>query len=94
MLEIQFRGDDLMTLTGRFDASQVEHAAKVFNTIEASCRVDFGDLDYISSAGLGVLLKTQKRLGESGHSLTLANMNNHIKDVFVLAGFDAVFSIE
>ena len=56
--------------------------------------VNFKDIDYISSAGLGVLLKTQKRLGEGGHSLTLANMNNHIKDVFVYAGFDAVFSIE
>jgi anti-sigma B factor antagonist len=67
---------------------------EVFNTIEASCRVDFGELDYISSAGLGVLLKAQKRLSESGQSLTLANMNNHIKDVFVYAGFDAVFTID
>ena len=94
MLDIQFRGDDLLTLAGRFDASQVEHAMEVFSTIESSCRVDFEDLDYISSAGLGVLLKTQKRLGEGGHGLTLTNMNNHIKDVFVYAGFDAVFPIE
>ena len=94
MLEIQFRGDDLLTLAGRFDASQAEHAMEVFGTIESSCRVDFERLDYISSAGLGCLLKAQKRLGEAGHSLTLVNMNNHIKDVFVYAGFDAVFEIE
>ena len=94
MLDIQFESDDRLTLAGRFDASQADHAMQVFNTLESSCTVDFDGLDYISSAGLGVLLKTQKRLGESGDSLTLVNLNNHIKDVFVYAGFDAVFSIE
>ncbi len=94
MLDIQFQTDDLVTLAGRFDASQAEHAMQVFNTIESSCTVDFSALDYISSAGLGVLLKAQKRLGESGASLKLVNLNDHIKDVFVYAGFDAVFTID
>ena len=94
MLDIQFQSDDLLTLNGRFDASQADHAMQVFNTLDSSCTVDFSGLDYISSAGLGVLLKTQKRLGESGKSLKLVNLNNHIRDVFVYAGFDAVFAIE
>ncbi len=94
MLDIQFQSEDLVTLSGRFDASQSEHAMAVFNTIDFSCTVDFGALDYISSAGLGVLLKTQKRLGEAGHALRLVNLNDHIRDVFVYPGFDAVFAIE
>ncbi len=81
-------------LSGRFDASQVEEADKVFDTIMESCIVNFGDLDYISSAGLGILLKTQKRLSDSGGKLKLTHINKHIEDVFQFAGFDTIFEIE
>ena len=81
-------------LSGRFDASQVEKAKAVFAKINKSCVVNFNDLEYISSAGLGVLLFTQKRLSESGNSIKLINMNKHIKDVFKYAGFDKIFEIE
>jgi anti-anti-sigma factor len=47
----------------------------------------------VSSAGLGVLLKTQKRLGAAG-GLTLVNVNAHILDVFRYSGFDQIFRIE
>jgi anti-anti-sigma factor len=43
---------------------------------------------------MGVLLGTQKRLSGSGHSLTLVNLNSHIREVFRIAGFDRVFKIE
>lgn len=57
-------------LSGRFDAAQVDKAKAIFDNIESSCIVNFEDLEYISSAGLSVLLATQKRLNESGESLT------------------------
>ena len=81
-------------LTGRFDASQVPKAEAVFDRVAKTSRVNFKSLDYISSAGLGVLLKTQKRLSESGHSLILTHMNKLIRDVFRIARFDLVFRIE
>ena len=81
-------------LAGRFDATRVEEAYLVLDTIADSRRVNFKDLDYISSAGLGALLKTQKRLSTSGHQLTLTNMNKMIRDVFKIARFDVVFKIE
>jgi len=81
-------------ISGRFDASQTEDAKKEFNRIEESAVVDFAELDYISSAGLGVLLMTQKRLMAKNHKLKLINMNNHVREIFKYARFDIIFEIE
>jgi anti-sigma B factor antagonist len=75
-------------------ASHVERVRDELKSLDTSCRVDFTSLDYISSAGMGVLLGTQKRLADRGHSLTLVNLNRHIREIFRIAGFDNVFSIE
>jgi anti-sigma B factor antagonist len=94
MFDVQIAESSDILLSGRLDASQVEKANAVFDQISQSCVVNFTDLEYISSAGLGVLLKTQKRLADAGGSLKLVNMNKHIKDVFRYAGFDTIFEIE
>ncbi len=94
MLDIKIGENSEICLTGRFDASQVDKAKSVFSTIDGSKTVDFNELDYISSAGLGVLLMTQKRLKDNGHQLILKNMNKHIREVFKYAGFDMIFQIE
>ena len=94
MFNIEIRDNGEINLFGRFDASQVEKARDVFNTVAGSGVVNFKDLEYISSAGLGVLLMTQKRLGESGAGLRLINMSKHVKDIFQYAGFDTIFEIE
>jgi len=94
MLKIDLGPNGEIQLSGRFDASRVDYAKEIFNTITSSSVVDFQNLEYISSAGLGVLLATQKRLAETGQSLKLINMNKHIRDVFQYAGFDTVFQIE
>ena len=93
MFEAELQNNNDIKLTGRFDASQVGNAKEVFNSVTSSCEVDFTNLEYISSAGLSVLLVTQKRLSESENSLKLTNMNKHIRDVFRYAGFDTVFEI-
>jgi anti-sigma B factor antagonist len=94
MFEVRQTGDDQLQLIGRLDASQVQAAREAMSRITQSCTVDFGDLDYISSAGLGVLLGTQKRLTEAGGRLKLTNMNRHIREIFRMAGFDHIFEIE
>ena len=83
-----------MQLIGRLDASQVEAAREAMNRLNASSIIDFGELEYISSAGLGMLLGIQKRLMESGGTLKLINMNRHIREIFRMAGFDRIFVIE
>ena len=92
MFEITMN-EDKVVLSGRFDASQVETASHFFEKITRTTVVDFKELDYISSAGLSVLLATQKRLSEKNQQLKLTNMSNHIRDVFKYAGFDMIFEI-
>lgn len=93
MLEIS-RTESGIVLRGRWDAAQSELARRTFEMIEKTSSVDFTSLDYISSAGLGILLATQKRLATSGHELLLKNMNSHIREIFDLCGFDQLFRIE
>jgi anti-anti-sigma factor len=55
--------------------------------------VDFGELDYISSAGLRVLLMLGKKLTGSDGKLALCGMNASVREVFDIAGFSTVFTI-
>ena len=93
MFEARLAGDRLQ-LIGRLDASQVEVAREAMNRLNTSSVIDFGELEYISSAGLGMLLGIQKRLMETGGTLKLINMNRHIREIFRMAGFDRIFVIE
>jgi anti-sigma B factor antagonist len=94
MFSVSITGDGDVVLTGRFDAAQVENASVIFDGLKTTARVNFEQLDYISSAGLGILLKTQKRLSANGHGLILIKMNKLVRDVFRIARFDLVFVIE
>jgi anti-anti-sigma factor len=93
MFEIKYSPDGAILLHGRFDASQIETAKAVFERITGSCTMDFQDLSYISSAGLGLLFATQKRLVDRGEAITLTNLNPHIREIFSIAGFDNIFEI-
>ena len=94
MLDVKINEKGEVQLSGRFDASQVEKAQSVFDGISKSSVVDFKDLEYISSAGLSVLLSTQKRLGDSGEALKLVRLSKYVGTVFRYAGFDTIFDIE
>lgn len=93
MFEIREGSNHEIILSGRFDASQTDKAKGVFLSLNEGTTVDFAKLDYISSAGLGILLAAQKRLSERGQSLRLVNVNSHIKDVLHFSGFDQIFEI-
>jgi anti-anti-sigma factor len=94
MFEIKREENGTITLHGRLDASQVDNARTVLDQVTESCKVDFSELSYISSAGLGLLFGTQKRLVDSGGGLTLVNLSPHIGEIFQIAGFDHIFEIE
>jgi anti-anti-sigma factor len=94
MFQIDFGKDGEIVCSGRLDAAQCAKAQSFMDSVEGERIVDFSQLEYISSAGLGVLLKTQKRLAESGAKLKIINVNNHIHDVFRYSGFHAIFEIE
>ena len=54
---------------------------------------DFEHLDYLSSAGLRVLLSAQKRMNKQG-SMKLLHVNETVKEVFEITGFADFLTIE
>lgn len=94
MLEIIREGSSTVHLKGRLDATQSEQAFAEFEPLMGEVTVRFEQLDYISSAGLSVLLHTQQRLSESGGALKLRGLNPHVKMVFEYAGFNLIFDME
>lgn len=94
MLKAELTGDATVRLTGRFDASQVGVAEAVLDHIETTCTIDCEALEYISSAGIGVILGTYKRLFEKGDTLKMIHVNAQIRQVFKYAGLDKVFVVE
>jgi anti-sigma B factor antagonist len=94
MFRIRRGKSDEVLLEGRFDASQVDVAREVFDLLTETTVVDFSELEYISSGGLGVILGAEKRLQRNGHHLKLTNLNRHIRELFSYAGLDVVFKIE
>ena len=61
--------------------------------MDGTVTLDCSGLEYISSAGLGVLLKTQKRLLAANGKLRLTGLKPHIVDIFTYSGFDQLFEI-
>jgi len=94
MLAIEYRQDGAVVVVGRLDAAQSQAAQAFLDKVQGTVTLDFSGLDYISSAGLGVLLKTQKRLLASGGKLRLAGLKSHLRDIFTYSGFDQLFEIE
>lgn len=85
----------LLSLQGRIDAStsiQLEEAfLTAINSGEKHFAVDFSQIDYISSAGLRVLLSAVKKLKQQDGKMVLAGLKEHVKEVFDIAGFSPIF---
>ena len=94
MFNIEFGEKGEILCSGRLDAAQTAKAEQFLEAVDGPGTLDFARLEYISSAGLGILLKTQKRLAGSSAGLKIINVNNHIFDVFRYSGFNAIFDIK
>jgi anti-sigma B factor antagonist len=94
MLAMNFGADGAVVMSGRLDAAQCPAALAFLEKVNGTVTLDCRGLEYISSAGLGVLLKTQKRLTGAGGKLRLTGVNRHLQDIFLYSGFDQIFEIE
>ena len=56
--------------------------------------LDFADLEYISSAGLRVLIATQKKLKADDIPFVIKNVNDVVNEIFRMSGFDKILKIE
>jgi anti-sigma B factor antagonist len=94
MLAIDNGPPGVVVISGRLDAAQSPTAQSFLDKVDGTVTLDCSRLEYISSAGLGVLLKTQKRLLAGGGKLRLSGVSKHLRDIFGYSGFDQLFEIE
>lgn len=86
----------IMTLVGRLDtttAPQLETELKISLADVESLLMDFAELEYISSAGLRVLLSAQKVMNKQG-KMVIRHVNETIMEVFEVTGFSDILTIE
>lgn len=84
-----------IALEGRLDtntAPQLETELKTSLSGITELELDFSGLEYISSAGLRVLLAAQKTMSRQG-KMTIRNVNETIMEVFEITGFVEILTI-
>ena len=96
-IDKQLNGSELtLVLNGRLDTTTApeleavikENIAGVTNLV-----MDFAELEYLSSAGLRVILSAQKAMNKQGE-MVIRNVNETINEVFEITGFIDILTIE
>ena len=84
-------------LIGNLDtASAGPVEAELMKLIEGKANqllLDFTDVPFIASSGLRVLLKTGQTLKANGGKLHICSINDTVREVFEISGFDRIFSV-
>ena len=94
----QNKAGNMLTLAieGRIDTKTAPELEKVLDgTLDGITELvfDFTGVSYISSAGLRVLLKTQKQMNKQG-SMTVIHANEDIMEIFEVTGFTDILNIK
>lgn len=91
-------GENLVfSIKGRLDTVTSPELLEAFEKeviAENLVVIDFAALDYISSAGLRVLLTIKKELDAKGKALEIHNLNEVVKEVFKVTGFGNILSVK
>jgi anti-anti-sigma factor len=86
----------IVAVTGSLDSGTSPEAQKSLDGVVGSAKkvvLDFSALDYISSAGLRVLLGAAKQLRAKGGALGMFGLNQSVREVFEISGFASILSI-
>lgn len=90
-------GDKLtLAVIGRLDTTTAPELSAVLDASLEDVKeliLDLGGLEYISSAGLRVLLGAQRRMNKQG-SMKLVHVNELVMEVFEVTGFSTILTIE
>jgi anti-sigma B factor antagonist len=96
-IDKQINGSELtLSLTGRLDtttAPELESVIKENIAGVTNLVMDFAGLEYLSSAGLRVILSAQKTMNKQGE-MVIRNVNETINEVFEITGFIDILTIE
>lgn len=84
----------IVTVAGRLDGVNAHELIDYLSVIEkkgsSNVVVNFRELEYISSAGLRVILTTLKKLKAQKRELFLSELTGPVKDVFKMSGFNSI----
>lgn len=84
-----------VAVEGKIDSSTAPELEKKIKSEIGECSAlifDFEKLDYISSAGLRILLGAQKLMGN--RNMKVINVNETVNDIFDVTGFSYILDIE
>lgn len=88
---------NIVAATGKIDSNTSgkfeEAVVKLIDEGALHLIINFENLDYISSAGLRILLLGLKKLKGKDGKIILCALKPHIKEVFEIAGFNSIFTI-
>lgn len=86
----------LINLEGRLDTNTFQDLEKETDNLDGIKKLtfDFEKLDYISSAGLRVLLTCQKKMNNISGTMIIKNVKEEIQEVFDMTGFSDILTIE
>lgn len=85
-----------IAISGRLDTSTAPKLEAAIKDDIGGIRnliIDVKDLDYISSAGLRVLLSTQKKMNQQG-KMKVVNVNETVMEIFEITGFTDILTID
>jgi len=87
----------ILRLLGRLDASSSSLLQNRLNVLlkegHNTILLDFSNIDYLSSAGLRVLLSFTKKYQESKKRLSIFSVTEDVMDIIKLTGFDKILDI-
>ncbi|MBQ8678388.1 MAG: STAS domain-containing protein [Treponema sp.] len=84
-----------LSVEGRLDTITAPDLEKEIQSLSeaASLEIDFANLEYISSAGLRVLLSAHKAFAKKG-GMTITNVSETVLDIFDVTGFKDILNIK
>ena len=93
MFEMRVASDGQVTLSGRLDAAESERVLQSFRALSGPTTLNCSQLDFISSAGIAVLMDTYKRLSSGGHPMRLVQVLPRVKLVLDYAGLSNLLGV-
>ncbi len=87
----------IVAIAGSLDSTTSPAAQQALDAIvkggAKKLAVDFSTLDYVSSAGLRVLLGTAKQVKAAGGALRMFGLNQSVREVFEISGFASILPV-
>jgi anti-sigma B factor antagonist len=97
LIQKEESGIVFITIKGRLDGSSAPEAEETVNEVleRGIERLLFNldDLDYLSSAGLRIILGAAKEMRRREGKFVLCSLNSYVKEVFEVSGFGAIIPI-